>query len=116
VRAIAEKFVALIPTSRRRFRIDSKIEDLTLIPSASNANSTATQFLPNATHYTSGNDLVIVDPKAHGLGYLYPPKDNKEGPDWTHDAWIGYYGTARIGAKSTAMMRIVLSTRTCGNA
>jgi len=33
---------------------------------------------------------VIVDPKAHGLGYLYPPIDSPKGWDDDHDApkWI----------------------------
>ena len=25
------------------------------------------------------NDIEIVEPKAHGLGYFYPPKDSAEG-------------------------------------
>jgi len=39
--------------------------------------------------YTKTNhDIEIVEPKAHGLGYFYPPKDSPEG--WDHDAplWI----------------------------
>ena len=38
--------------------------------------------------YEHNCDLEIVDPKAHGLGYLYPPVDQREGkPDWTFQAW-----------------------------
>ena len=39
--------------------------------------------------YTKTKDAIeIVDPKAHGLGYFYPPKDSPEG--WTHETpqWI----------------------------
>ena len=40
--------------------------------------------------YNSHDNIVIVDAKAHGLGYLYPPKDSKEGDlenDWILEAW-----------------------------
>ena len=38
------------------------------------------------------NDIEIVEPKAHGLGYFYPPKDSPEGwkhetPQWIFEAW-----------------------------
>jgi hypothetical protein len=42
----------------------------------------------------SGNEVSIVDPKAHGLGYLYPPADSPknwhdshEAPRWIYDFW-----------------------------
>src|SRR6266849_4331163 len=40
--------------------------------------------------FDSHDNIVIVDAKAHGLGYLYPPKDNKEGDpenDWIFESW-----------------------------
>jgi hypothetical protein len=34
------------------------------------------------------DDLKIIDPKAHGLGYLYPPADpGPDNHDWTFAAW-----------------------------
>ena len=38
------------------------------------------------------NDIAIVDPKAHGIGFLYPPKDSpkgwgKEVPQWIYELW-----------------------------
>jgi hypothetical protein len=41
-----------------------------------------------ALYTKSKHDLEVVEPKAHGLGYFYPPKDSPEG--WEHDApkWI----------------------------
>jgi hypothetical protein len=41
-----------------------------------------------ALYTKTHNDIEIVEPKAHGLGYFYPPKDSPEG--WDHDApqWI----------------------------
>jgi hypothetical protein len=41
-----------------------------------------------AMYTKSENDIEIVEPKAHGLGYFYPPKDSPE--DWKHETpkWI----------------------------
>jgi hypothetical protein len=43
-----------------------------------------------ALYERSGTEISIVDPKAHGLGYLYPPADSPKGWDDEHDAprWI----------------------------
>jgi hypothetical protein len=45
-------------------------------------------------HYDAKGNIVIVDAKAHGLGYLHPPADSPEGwndehdvPKWIYDAW-----------------------------
>jgi hypothetical protein len=37
-------------------------------------------------------DIKIIDPKAHGIGFLYPPKGSpknwdKEVPEWTYELW-----------------------------
>jgi hypothetical protein len=40
--------------------------------------------------YDCRGNVVIVDAKAHGLGYLYPPKDPTESDsdsDWLEEAW-----------------------------
>jgi hypothetical protein len=40
--------------------------------------------------YDANGNVVIVDAKAHGLGYLYPPREAiKDDPtgDWVFDAW-----------------------------
>jgi hypothetical protein len=41
-----------------------------------------------------GDRITVVDPKAHGLGYLYPPadspkqwEDENELPKWVYEAW-----------------------------
>ena len=60
----------------------------------------------------------IVDPKAHGLGYLYPPIDSShDGPPWTFEAWdwmlrdaLGLSRTAPLWLDLPAMMRVALST------
>jgi hypothetical protein len=42
------------------------------------------------TYLRKGEKITIINPKAHGLGYLYPPSDSPEGWDDDHDApkWI----------------------------
>ncbi len=51
-------------------------------------------FSISAKRYTlyerSGEKITIVEPKAHGLGYLYPPMNSPKGWDDEHDApkWI----------------------------
>jgi hypothetical protein len=40
--------------------------------------------------YDAEGNIIIVDAKAHGLGYLYPPKDSVKGDpqsDWIFEAW-----------------------------
>jgi len=38
------------------------------------------------------SDINVVDPKAHGIGFLYPPKDSpkdwkEDVPQWTYEMW-----------------------------
>jgi hypothetical protein len=38
------------------------------------------------------NDIKIIDPKAHGIGFLYPPKDSpknweQDAPQWIYELW-----------------------------
>jgi hypothetical protein len=45
-----------------------------------------------ALYTKTRDDIEIVEPKAHGLGYFYPPKDSPEGwkrdaPAWIFEAW-----------------------------
>jgi hypothetical protein len=45
-----------------------------------------------ALYTKTKNKIEIVEPKAHGLGYFYPPKDSPEGwrhetPQWIFEAW-----------------------------
>jgi len=43
-----------------------------------------------ALYERTGNKINVVDPKAHGLGYLYPPMESPNGWEDDHDApkWI----------------------------
>jgi hypothetical protein len=75
-----------------------------------------------ALYTKTQNDIEIVEPKAHGLGYFYPPKDSPEGwdheaPQWIFEAWDwimrGVLGLTR--SKPTwfdlpVMMKLTLST------
>jgi len=68
------------------------------------------------------NDILIVDPKAHGIGFLYPPKDspknwNKEVPQWTYELWdyiirtvLAFPATAPSWLDVPQMMRITITT------
>jgi hypothetical protein len=75
------------------------------------------------TLYTkTQNDIEIIEPKAHGLGYFYPPKDSPEGwghetPQWIFEAWdwimrgvLGLEHTKPAWFGLPVMMRLTLST------
>jgi hypothetical protein len=64
-------------------------------------------------------NLTVIEPKAHGLGYLYPPveKKNKDDAPWIFEAWdwmlrqeLGLPHRTPSWVDLPAMMRIVLST------
>jgi hypothetical protein len=68
------------------------------------------------------DDIEIVEPKAHGLGYFYPPKDSPKGwkhetPLWIFEAWdwimrgvLGLERTTPPWFNLPVMMRLTLST------
>lgn len=73
--------------------------------------------------YTRTKDNIkIVEPKAHGLGYFYPPKDSPEGwkhetPLWIFEAWdwimrgvLGLERTKPEWFDLPVMMKLTLST------
>ncbi|HKH98312.1 MAG TPA: hypothetical protein VJ999_04325 [Candidatus Sulfotelmatobacter sp.] len=67
-------------------------------------------------------DTKIVNPKAHGIGFLYPPKDNpgnwrKDAPLWVYEMWdyivrefLGLERTRPDWASLPEMMRFSVST------
>jgi hypothetical protein len=73
-------------------------------------------------HNRHGN-IVIVDAKAHGLGYLYPPQDAVEGDpesDWILQGWhwalegeVATPCAAPEWFKFPAMMRTTSVLRLC---
>jgi hypothetical protein len=68
------------------------------------------------------SNIKIVNPKAHGIGFLYPPKDNpkdwkKDAPLWVYEMWDyivrGFLGLGRTRpawAPLPQMMRFSVST------
>ena len=75
-----------------------------------------------ALYTKTKGDIEIVEPKAHGLGFFYPPKDSPEGwkhetPQWIFEAWDwimrGVLGLKRRKPSWFAlsvMMKLTLST------
>ena len=75
-----------------------------------------------ALYTKTESDIKIVEPKAHGLGYFYPPKDSPEGwnnetPQWIFEAWdwimrgiLGLERTQPPWFDLPVMMKLTLST------
>ena len=75
-----------------------------------------------ALYTKTTDDIEIVEPKAHGLGFFYPPKDSPDGwehetPQWIFEAWNwimrGVLGLKRRNPswfKLPVMMKLTLST------
>jgi hypothetical protein len=121
VRSIADRFASLNPYDPKAVPGSIlKIEDVNFDASGSQRQlyGHAISAKRYALYERNGTKLIIVDPKAHGLGYLFPPKSaNEEEPDWTFEAWDWLlreaYGLRRREPSwfdLPAMMRIVLST------
>ena len=86
VEAIRGRFGQLNPYNPRFVHNLLKIEDVNF--DSDKQQKQLLGYAISAKRYAlyehNGYDLKIVDPKAHGLGYLYPPVDQREGkPDWT---------------------------------
>jgi hypothetical protein len=93
VQAIVDKFAELNPYNREF--VPGSILNLTDANFDSSGNQRELYgFSISAKRYViyqrSGNEIAIIDPKAHGLGYLHPPTDSPKGWDDEHDApkWI----------------------------
>jgi hypothetical protein len=68
------------------------------------------------------SDIIVVDPKAHGIGFLYPPEDSpknwgKEVPRWIYQLWdFILRGALDLPRKSLSwldlpqMMRLTITT------
>jgi hypothetical protein len=75
-----------------------------------------------ALYTKTDNNIEIVEPKAHGLGFFYPPKDSPEEwayevPQWIFEAWDWIIrGTLGLARKQPewfnlpVMMKLTLST------
>jgi hypothetical protein len=121
VEKIAEKFTSLNPYDRKAVTGSIlKIEDVNF--DTDKRQRQLYGYAISAKRYVlyerTGNELRIIDPKAHGLGYLFPPKSaNSQEQDWTFEAWewllreaLGLPRNNPVWLDLPAMMRIVLST------
>ena len=121
VRAIADRFSTLNPYDPSAVPGSIlKIEDINF--DSGGAQRQLYGFAISAKRYVlyeqTGRGVSIVDPKAHGLGYLYPPTDSSEdAQDWTFEAWtwllcdaLGLPQKPPKWRDLPAMMRIVLTT------
>jgi hypothetical protein len=77
-----------------------------------------------ALYQRNDDKISIVDPKAHGLGYLYPPIDSPKGwddehdaPRWIYDFWehllriaLKIDGKAPVWRGRPQMMRMTVTT------
>ncbi len=121
VQGIANKFRALNPYDPAIVPELLKIEKVNFDSAGDRRQLTG--YSISAKRYVlyqqTGENLTIVDPKAHGLGYLYPPieKKGENGVGWTFEAWnwllreeLGLRRRALAWLGVPAMMRIVLTT------
>lgn len=72
----------------------------------------------------TGNQITIIDPKAHGFGYLYPPahspktwEDDHDAPKWIYEIWecllrmaLKLEGADPVWMKRPQMMRMAVTT------
>jgi hypothetical protein len=129
VNEIVSRFASLNPYDRRF--VDDSILKIEKVNDGPNGKPRALRgFAISAKRYAlyerTGDDVRIIDPKAHGLGYLYPPQETREEggpphtwaqPPWTLQAWEWILrqelDLKRVAPKwlhLPAMMRVVLST------
>jgi hypothetical protein len=122
VRDIAHRFDTLNPYQRQYVPSFLKIEDINF--DARGRQRQLFGFGISAKRYVlyekMKGEIVLVDPKAHGLGYLYSPIDSrKQKRAWTWQAWLWMLRDAlnvRIRTSkpawldAPAMMRVSLST------
>ncbi len=99
VRDIAERFASLNPYDRKAVegsilnRVDANFID----SDPKNGQRQLYGYSIAAKRYAlyekgSKNEITIIDPKAHGIGFLYPPKDSpktwkQDVPLWIYEAW-----------------------------
>jgi hypothetical protein len=130
VREIADKFESLNPYDRTAVpgSILNVVEANYQNSDPSRARRQLLGFSISAKRYAlyerRGSRISIVDPKAHGLGYLYPPADSPNGwhdeheaPLWIYQFWEYLLRVAlKLDGKAPAwrgrpqMMRMTVTT------
>lgn len=120
VESIRDRFKGLNPYDPKSVSNLLKIEDVNF--DSEGKQRSLFGYAISAKRYAlyehSGDDLKIIDAKGHGLGYLYPPIDRREGgPEWTFAAWdwllrqaLGLPIVEPVWLNRPAMMKICVST------
>ena len=129
VQAIVHKFAALNPYDRRIVKgsilnlVDANYAD----SDPKNPQRQLYGYSIAAKRYTlyvriGQNDIKIIDPKAHGIGFLYPPKDSPKDweeavPQWIYEMWDHIVrGALKLKRKKPSwlnlpqMMRLTITT------
>jgi len=129
VQTIVEEFAALNPYDRKIVKgsilnlTDANFED----SDPKNAQRQLYGYSLAAKRYAlhekiGDKDIEIVDPKAHGIGFLYPPKNSsecweEENPEWVYEAWDYIVrGALKLKRKAPSwldlpqMMRLTITT------
>ena len=123
---IADSFNQLNPFNPKLVKNILKIEDVNYVDSdPGNQRRQVFGYAISAKRYAlytrTENDICVVKASAHGLGYLYPPKDGfDEGasaPQWVSEAWdwllrleFGLRHSQPSWITLPAMMRVVLTS------
>jgi len=128
-KAIADKFKALNPYNRKLVKgsILNLVDANYIDSDPKNEQRQLYGYSIAAKRYAlyekiGQKDIKIVDPKAHGIGFLYPPKDSpkdwkEDVPQWIYEMW-GYIvrGALRLRRKKPSwldipqMMRLSITT------
>ncbi len=129
VRAIVDKFAALNPYNRKIVKgsilnlVDANYVD----SDPKNPQRQLYGYSIAAKRYAlyekiGEKNIKIVDPKAHGIGFLYPPKDSPknwdgDAPQWVYEMWDYIVrGTLKLKRKAPSwfdipqMMRLTITT------
>ena len=128
VRAIVGKFAALNPYNRKIVKgsILNLVDANYVNEDPKNAQRQLYGYSIAAKRYAlyekTGNNIKIVDPKAHGIGFLYPPKDSprnweEDVPQWIYEMWDYIVrGALKLNRKKPSwlnipqMMRLTITT------
>jgi hypothetical protein len=126
---IADKFTSLNPYNRKAVkgsilnRADANYVDSDATKRQRQLYGYSVAAKRYALYEKAGkSDITIVDPKAHGIGFLYPPQDSpkhwdKEVPRWIYQLWDYIVrGALKLRRKTPSwldipqMMRLTITT------
>lgn len=132
INAITEKFESLNPYDRKlvpSLRLLNLTDDNYVDPQAKARKQRQLLGMSISSkrydiYERHGDQITIINPKAHGLGYLYPPvnspkewDDDHDAPKWIYDLWLWIVQTV-LGLRAVEpewfnlpqMMRVSVST------